>query len=100
MRGEKSAGTRVFLQMLDYGPGDGEAIEGGGAAADFVEKYETGGCRVVEDGGDLTHFNEEGGAAASEIIAGADAREDAIDDGQLGLPRGNKAADLRHQDNE
>src|SRR6267154_4746552 len=86
--------------MLDYGPSDGEAVEGGGAAADFVEQDQAGGRGVIEDGGNFRHFDEEGGAAAGEIVAGADPREDAVDDGQLGLPRGNEAADLRHQDDE
>src|SRR6267154_2302941 len=86
--------------MLDYGPSDGEAVEGGGAAADFVEQDQAGGRGVVENSGDFGHFDQESGAAASEIVAGADAGEDAVDDGQLGLACGNKAADLRHQDDE
>src|SRR5712675_1250265 len=86
--------------MLDYGPGDGETVEGGGAAADFVEQDQASGRGVIEDGGDFGHFNEEGGAAAGEIVTGADAREDAVDDGQLGLARGNKRADLRHEYDE
>src|ERR1700686_10999 len=77
MRGEEGAGAGVLLEMLDDGPGDGEAIEGGGAAADFVEEDEACGRGVMEDGGDLAHFDEEGGAAAGKIIAGADAGEDA-----------------------
>src|SRR5258708_35823399 len=100
VRGEEGAGASVLLQMLDDGPGDGEAVEGGGAAADFVEQDEAGGCGVIQDGGDFGHFYEEGGAAAGEIVAGANAREDAIDDGKLGLARGNEGADLRHQDDE
>ncbi len=49
--GEEGAGARVFLQMLDDSPGDGEAVKGGGAAADFVEQDEAGRRGVVEDGG-------------------------------------------------
>jgi len=38
VRGEKGAGASVFLQMFDDGPGNGKAVERGGAAADFVEE--------------------------------------------------------------
>ncbi len=92
--GEERAGAGVFLQVLDDGPGDGEAVEGGGAAADFVEQDEACGRGVIEDAGDFAHFDEERGAAAGEIVAGADAREDAIDDGKFGLARGNEASRL------
>ena len=34
----------------------------------------------MEDGGDLAHFDEKGGASAGEIVAGADAGEDAVGD--------------------
>src|SRR6266849_6528492 len=96
MRGEERARAGVLLQMLDDGPGDGEAVEGSGAAADFVEQDEARGRGVIEDSGNLGRFDEESGAAAGQIVASADAREDAIDDGQLGLARWNEAADLRH----
>src|SRR5258708_6131832 len=86
--------------MLDDSPGDGEAVKGGGAAADFVEQDEAGRRGVVEDGGDLGHFYEKRRAATGEIVAGADAREDAVNDGQFGLARWHEAADLRHQDDE
>src|SRR4029077_10308735 len=51
----------------------------------------------VEDAGDFAHFYEESGAATGEIVGGADASEDAIDERELGLTRGNEAAHLRHQ---
>src|SRR5579864_6382724 len=100
VRGEKRTCAGVLLQVLDDGPGDGEAIKSGGAPADFVEKYEAGGCGVVEDDGDFAHFDEKRGTAASQIVAGADAREDAVGDGKLGLPCGNEAASLRHENDE
>ena len=97
VRGEEGASASVLLQMLDDGPGDREAVEGGGAAADFVEEDEAGGSGVVEDAGDFAHFDEEGGAAAGEIVGGADAGEDAVDQRELGLAGGNEGAHLRHQ---
>src|SRR4029077_1193307 len=97
MGGEEGAGARVLLEMLDDGPGDGEAVESGGSAADFVEEDEAGGSGMVEDAADFAHFYEESGAATGEIVGGADASEDAIDERELGLTRGNEAAHLRHQ---
>src|SRR6202049_4754154 len=55
---------------------------------------------MVQDGGNFAHFDEKRGAASREIIAGADPREDAVGDGQLGLASGNERAHLRHQDNQ
>src|SRR3989442_12544783 len=86
--------------MLDDGPGDGKAVERGRAAADFVEKDQARGSGVIEDGRDFTHLNEKRGTPASEIVAGADAREDAVGDGQSGLASGNEGAHLSHEDDE
>jgi len=62
--------------MFDDGPGDAEAVECGGAAADFIEENEARWRGVIEDAGDFGHFDEKCGTAAREIVAGADARED------------------------
>src|SRR6266705_1065357 len=86
--------------MLNDGPGDGKAVERGRAAADFVEKDQARGSGVIEDGRDFTHLNEKRGTPASEIVAGADAREDAVGDGQFGLASGNEGAHLSHEDDE
>src|SRR6266571_3128250 len=86
--------------MLDDGPGDGKAVERGRAAADFVEKDQARGSGVIEDGRDFAHLDEKRGAPTREIVAGADAREDAVGDGQLGLASGNEGAHLSHEDDE
>src|SRR5712691_11511377 len=98
--GEKRARARVLLEMLDDGPGDGETVKRGGAASDFVEKHEARGRGVIQDGGDFAHFDEESGAPAGQIVAGADAREDAVGDGQLRLARGDERAHLRHEEDQ
>ena len=85
VRGEKSARTRVGLERFDDGPGERQAIECGGAAADFVEKDQARGRRGIQNDRDFAHFNQESGTAAGEIIGSADAREDAVDERQLGL---------------
>src|SRR5262249_49052817 len=97
VRGEKGAGARVFLEVLDDGPSDGKAVEGGGAAADFVEEDEASRSGVSEDACDFGHFDEKSGTTAGEVVAGADAGKDAVGNRKLCLARGNEAADLCHE---
>ena len=85
--------------MFDDSPSDGEAVKGRGAPADFIEQNEARRRGVMQDGGDLAHLDEKRRAAAREVIAGADAREDAVGDRKFGLSRWNERAHLRHQDN-
>ena len=40
VRGEERARARVLLQMLDDSPGNGEAVKGRSAAADFIKENE------------------------------------------------------------
>src|SRR6266853_6859498 len=100
MSGEKGACASVLLQVFDDGPSDREAVEGGGAAADLVEQDEAGGSGVGEDAGDFAHFDQESGAAAGEIIAGADPGEDAIGERKFCLARRNKRTHLRHENDQ
>src|SRR5580704_18162614 len=86
--------------MLNNGPGDGEPVKGSRAATNFVEQHEACGSRVIENGGNLAHLHEKCRAPARKIIAGADAREDAVGNGQLGLSSRNEGAHLRHENNQ
>ena len=83
--------------MLDRGPGDRQAVEGRGAAADFVEDDQRAFAGLVEDDGGLDHLDHEGGAAAREIVGRADAREQPVDDADPRPRRRHVGADLRHQ---
>lgn len=67
-------------EVFGNGPGDGDAVVGAGATTNFVEEDEGTGCGVVEDVGRFGHFNHEGRLATREIIAGADAGEDFVDE--------------------
>ena len=80
--------------MLDAGEGDGQAVEGRGAAADFVENDQRALARLIEDRRRLDHFDHEGRAPAREVVGGADAREQAIDDADMGAPRRHEGAHL------
>ena len=55
---------------------------------------------MIQNRGDFAHFDKKGGPPAREIVARADARENAVGNGQFRLSRRNKAAHLRHQHDE
>jgi hypothetical protein len=59
-------------------------------AADLVEDHEAAVGRVVEDVRGLGHLDHEGRRAAREVVARADAREDAVDDADRRLRAGTK----------
>ena len=83
--------------MLGHGPGDREAVEGGGAAADLIEQHQRALAGVVQDVGGFAHLHHEGGLAAGQVVDGTDPGEDAIGDAEAGGAGRNPAADLRHQ---
>ena len=90
----------IVVQVFRHGPGDGNAVEGGGAAADFVEHNQRARRGIVEDVGGFLHFHHECGAAARQIVARSDAREDAVHHADFGGRGGNERAHLRHDDDE
>ena len=49
MRGEQRAAAVDLVQMFDRRPGDGEPVEGRGAAADLVEDDQGAVARLIED---------------------------------------------------
>ena len=90
----------LVVQVLRHGPRDGDAVEGRGAAADLVQDDERARRGVVEDVGRLLHLDEEGRAAAREVVGRADAREDAVDEPDAGGVGGDEAAGLREDGDE
>lgn len=62
--GEERAAFDFVVQMLGDRPGDGESVEGGGAAADFIENDQGFFGGVVEDEGGFRHLDHERGLAA------------------------------------
>ena len=62
-----------------HGPRQRQAVERAGAAPDLVHEDEALVGGVVQDVRGLGHLHHESGAPAGEIVAGADAREDAVD---------------------
>ena len=100
--GEDAAGAEAAQlgrggQVLGHRPGDREAVEGGGAAADLIEQHQRARRGVVKDVGGFGHLHHEGGLAGRQVVAGADTGEDAIGDAQAGGLGRDPAAHLGHQ---
>ena len=100
MRGEQRTATVLFVQMLDRGPGNRKAVEGRRASPDFVENDQRAFAGLIENGGGFHHLDHEGRASAGEIVGGADAREQAIDNAELGAFRRHEAAHLGQNNDE
>ncbi len=100
VRGEERAAAGDVVEVLGDSPGNGEAIEGGGAATDFIEDDEGIFAGVVEDERGFVHFHHEGGLAAREVIGGTDAAENAVGDADGGAFGGDESSNLCHQGDE
>ena len=77
--GKQGACPDPFVCILHHGAGDGHAVIGRSTSADFVINNQTLFGGVFEDVGDFGHFHHESGSTASQVIACADTRQDAID---------------------
>src|SRR5690606_2156072 len=65
--GEQSKGAHAVCQVIGTGPGQGQAVEGAGAATDFVQQHQTALGGVVQNIGGLRHLHHKGGAAAGQV---------------------------------
>ncbi|EEF93713.1 hypothetical protein CATMIT_01653 [Catenibacterium mitsuokai DSM 15897] len=97
VRGEQGVGAVVVGQMARAGLGQGQAVVGRGAAADLVHQHQRAVAGVVQDVAGLAHLDHEGRLAAGEVVAGADAGEDAVDRADHGARRRHETADMREQ---
>ena len=77
--------------------GQGQAVVGGGAATDLVHQHQRLRGGVVEDVAGLGHLDHEGGLAAGQVVAGADAGEDAVDRADHRARGRHEAADVGQQ---
>ncbi len=57
---EECPRAHLRVQIFERGPGQREAIEGGGTAAHLVQQDERLRCGGVENGGGLRHFHHKG----------------------------------------
>ena len=89
----------AIVQLLDDRPRDGQPVERGGPAADLVEQHEAARREVVEDRRRFDHLHEERRLAAGEVVLGADAREDPVDQADRRRARRHERAHLgQHHD--
>ena len=102
VRGEEGARMAfgVFVEKLDDGPGDGDAVVSRGAAAQLVEEHEAAIGETVHDGGGFAHLDHEGGLAHRDVVAGADAGENFVDDANACAFGRYEAAHLGEQHDE
>ena len=84
VRSKQSLRARSLVDVLDHRPRQRQPIVRRGAAADLVQHDEAARRRRIENHGRFRHLHHESGAAARQVIRGADAREDAVDDRQAG----------------
>ncbi len=87
-------------EVVGDGPGDRDAVVGACAAADLVEDDEGAGRGVVEDVRRLAHLDHECRLAAGEVVAGADAGEELVDDADPRCRRRHVGAHLAEDDDE
>ena len=79
MRGEQRQRLVLLHQMPGNGPGQRQAVEGRGAAADLIHQHQAVRPGVVQDVGRFGHLHHESRAPAGEVVRGANAGEDLID---------------------
>ncbi len=94
--GEEGARADGVVEVLDGGPGEGEAVVGGGASAHFVEQDEGAGGGGVENGGGFGHLDHKSRPAAGYVVGRADAGIDAVDEAEGHALGGDEAAALGH----
>ena len=78
MRGEQASSRQPGCADARRCPREAQAVERARAAADFVEDHQAARRGVVQNVRGLAHLHHERGLPARQIVAGADAGEDAV----------------------
>ncbi len=100
MRGEERPRPDAIVQMLDDAPRQAQAVERARAAANLIENNQAARRGVVQDVGRLAHLDHEGGLPAREVVARADAGEDAVHQINARVGGGNKRTGVRQQNQQ
>ena len=86
-----------LVKVFGDRPSDADAVVGAGSAPDFIQQDQTAFSQVVQDGGRFIHLDHEGGFAAADVVRGADASENAVEDAEVCGFGGDEGPGLRHQ---
>src|SRR5690606_3346161 len=97
VRGKQRVAAVDRGQVACAGLGQRQPVVGRSAAPDLVHQHQRLLGGVVQDVAGLGHLHHEGGLAAGEVVAGANAGEDAVDRTDCCACGGNEAADVRQQ---
>ena len=97
---EQGEAAAVVDQVARDRPGQRQAVEGRGAAPDFVHQHQRVLGGAVQDRRRFGHLDHEGRAAARQVVVGADAGEDAVDRADGGAGGRHIAADIGQQHDE
>src|SRR5699024_2305341 len=98
--GKQCESAVVRDQSLGHGASQGQSVIGAGATADFVEQHQAVFRGVIENSCCFMHFQHESALAASQVVTGADAGENAVERADDGLVRGYEAADVCEQNDQ
>ena len=80
--------------VFQHRPGNGHAVIGGGASADFVQNQKALGGGVLQNGGHLCHLHHEGGLTGGQVVAGTNPGEYPIHNADSGAAGGDEGANL------
>ena len=86
--------------IFQHGARNAHAVVGRGSAANLVQDQQAFVRRVFDDFRHLGHLHHKGGLPGSEVVRRADARENAVYNADFRIGGRDKAADLRHDDNQ
>ena len=93
--GEPDEGAAVHEGLCD-GNGDGEAVAGAGASAEFVDYDHASVIDVSEDEGRFAHFGGEGGDVGFDAVVYGDAGEELVEDWEGCIGSWDEASYLSH----
>jgi hypothetical protein len=102
VRGKQRAAAQlgIVVDVLDQGLGNRHAVVGAGAAPHFVEDDEAFGGALRQNSGGFGHFDHKRALAGGNVVLGADACENAVDQPDFGAFCWHKRADLGHEYDE
>ena len=101
--GRKQRSRSAFLipmQIFNHRPGNTQTVVGAGAATDFVQNNERSFGSTVQNVGGFQHFHHKRRLPACQIIAGSDARTNAIHATDAAQCCRHPTTEVRHQRNQ